>query len=227
MLQPVARKRFFWPFLKCRSNRERYSDQHEQLAKAIELGADCHTSHGLARRVSKGNKIAKDSTRVALELIEDLEAWRTELQMSYRFGISSREREIEAALDKLSGVMGGLGRLQGGDKERSRLNSIHSEWLEAARGLHTLADFGPRSWPDWFRISWARVKLETMGYPETWPRFHVIGRYRKTHSQAKGAQTAVSPRTAASDIRDGIKRDLETTFRRLAGVPGKFSKKAG
>jgi hypothetical protein len=90
-----------------------------------------------------------------------------------------------------------------------RLHALRAPqgWQVAANRLD---DFGPDSWKEWFEVAWSLVLLDTEGKPQEHPSLRQWGEYRKHHSATE------SPKTQASDVRDGIRERLKQAVKQLA-----------
>jgi len=85
-VRPVARARFFWPFLK--AQKERFGDNHKRIVKAIELGHDAPFSETSVSRVRENNVPVK----IASKLLCRIESERRKNPAMERF-IASRFRQ--------------------------------------------------------------------------------------------------------------------------------------
>lgn len=68
----------------------------------------------------------------------------------------------------------------------------------------------------WAEVIWSAILLLTDGRPESQPELSKVGRYRAQHSVQRGAQKKTTPKTSASDTRDGIKTRITDAVRKLA-----------
>jgi hypothetical protein len=69
-VRPIARHRFFWPFLK--ASKERFGDKHKSIAKKIQLGKFAPFSKAALDRIRKSN----NSIKTAMTYLCQLEAYR-------------------------------------------------------------------------------------------------------------------------------------------------------
>lgn len=88
---PIARRHFFWPFLK--AQKERFGDDHKRLVKEIELGYDTPFSEAAASRCRADNTAVK---RIMM-LLSRIESFRHKENLIFRDPESEwREWEREA-----------------------------------------------------------------------------------------------------------------------------------
>jgi hypothetical protein len=87
---------------------------------------------------------------------------------------------------------------------------------EAEMKARQLEAFSRETWPDWFPLAWDILLEEHGGHPERNPELRSLGEYRKKHSVQEGAQKNLTPATAESNIKDGIRDRLRRAFEQLA-----------
>ena len=101
-----------------------------------------------------------------------------------------------------------------GDYIRREIARVKDPWLKQVMSLGTLSRANA---DDWAKTIWQKILQTHGGKPETNPELHGIGEYRKRHSEYIGQQKKATPRTAASNVRAGIKERIFKAIRALAG----------
>jgi hypothetical protein len=95
---------------------------------------------------------------------------------------------------------------------------VWREWQLQVLGLGT-SPFNSKNAPAWAKIIWKGIMLRTDGRPESVPELRELGQRRAEHSVQTGAQRKATPKTAASNIRDGIRTRITDAVRKLAIAP--------
>lgn len=100
------------------------------------------------------------------------------------------------------------------DYIRRKIARVKDPWLKQVMSLETLSRANA---DDWAKAIWQKILQENTGKPETKPELRVIGKFRELHSEKKGHQYKATPRTAAANIRDGIRERIFKAVRAMAG----------
>jgi len=87
------------------------------------------------------------------------------------------------------------------------------QWVKDAGRLPPLTK---ASAPRWFEIGWQLLVEKHNGHPEQDENLGKLGSFRKLHSKHIGQQKTVTARTAASNIRDGVKNRIREALISLA-----------
>ncbi len=68
----------------------------------------------------------------------------------------------------------------------------------------------------WFAIGWQAILEKTNSHPEDVSELRVLGEHRAKKSERSGQQKKTTPRTAAVNIQDGIKKRISGALKSLA-----------
>lgn len=85
-------------------------------------------------------------------------------------------------------------------------------WLLANQLALELPDLTPKTRKQWFEVGWCCLLTATNGKPEEDEFLAPIGQHRAKHSEHEGHQKRATERTAAANMRDGIKTRLASSF---------------
>jgi hypothetical protein len=69
----------------------------------------------------------------------------------------------------------------------------------------------------WFECGWEALSLVTAGAPEKNEFLRKIGLHREKHSEQRGQQTKATAKTGETNIRDGIRKQVQQSFLSLVG----------
>jgi AcrR family transcriptional regulator len=93
------------------------------------------------------------------------------------------------------------------------ITRIKEPWLKKVMSLSRLSSANA---DDWAETIWQNILRTNDGTPEKHPELYEIGKYRERHSEYQDQQKKVTPRTAAANIRAGIKERFFKAVRTLA-----------
>lgn len=94
------------------------------------------------------------------------------------------------------------------------ITRIKNPWLKQVMSLVRLSRSNADEWAE---TIWQNILNTHDGKPETNPELRGIGEYRKRHSEYQEQQKTATPRTAAANIRAGIKERIFKAVHILAG----------
>jgi len=94
-------------------------------------------------------------------------------------------------------------------------------WPRWAKACRTLPPLAKDTADKWFAVGWQAILDETNGRPETIPALFEIGSHRAEHSKRTGQQNKTTPRTAAANIREGIKERIRQAIHSMARNPSR------
>lgn len=206
-VRPVARHRFFWPFLKAKN--ERFGDKHKLLVKEIELGYEAPFSEAAVARLRPTNV----ALRTAMTLLGQLESHRDKNPLL--------KEKLSEPLPERKAKPRNPGPFSAGQKTPAVALVVarsKPEWKVKARRL---APFSGGTWPAWFVAAWEKLLADHHGHPELDPQLRGIGKYRAEHSTERysGSQAKATAKTREANIRDGVKDKLRKAIQRLANLP--------
>jgi hypothetical protein len=197
MIRNFAAKRMFfpinWPLLK--------GDQKQIFEKIESLGIGTGAIYRLPR-----NKKQFDPNAPVNKLV-----------LSYVQLILGIQCEIQSELARQHALASLNGNLTLPPVEiyvRDKSACIRDPWTKQVMSLARLSRANA---DDWAETIWQKILQTHGGKPETNPELYEIGKYRERHSEHQDQQKKVTPRTAASNIRAGIKERIFKAVRTMAG----------